>query len=276
MLYLTQAMFYTAVMLLIYWLFLRNRPIYQFSRVYLLASAVLPLVIPFIEMPPAMQQQVQKVVPASFYLPEFTLNAAGKVAAIPLAISSFWYWYGIVALLFIASQLLNAFRLWKVVCESKKEKYGAYTLVTHSCYGPGSIGKYILFPEEEVNETILAHEQAHIRLHHTRDLIFLNVLQAVLWPNVLLFWIKREIKEVHEFQADALVNPDREEYVQLLLNSVFNTRFVSVMHSFIVHPVKRRLMMLGKKGKGAPAKAAIQVFVALAFSFVAQQASRLA
>lgn len=263
MFYLAQVVACTAAMLLIYGLFLRNRPLYRFSRLYLLACTVLPLFIPLLQMPAPVQQRIQNVMPAGFYLPAFTVSATNRIAATHWNTLSFWYGYAIVALLLIAWQSINAYKLWKVVSRSKKEKQDAYILVTNSGYGPGSVGRYILFPGEEVNETILAHEQAHIRLHHTRDLIFLNVLQAILWPNLSLIWIKKEIKEVHEFQADALINPDKQEYTQLLLASVFNTRSAPVMHSFINHPIKRRIMMLQKKGHAAPFKAAMQVCSAL-------------
>jgi len=263
MIYLAQVFVYTAAMLLIYVLFLRNRPLYQFSRLYLLACAVLPLFIPLLHIPVAVQQQIQNAVPASFYLPEFTLTAGSKGALASQHITSLWYGYALVALYFIVWQLLNVYRLWRVIKNSKKEPRNTYTLVTSSGYGPGSIGKYILFPGEEINKTILAHEEAHIHLHHTRDLVFLNILQAFLWPNVLLYWIKKEIKEVHEFQADALVDPDRAEYAQLLLADIFNTSRVSLMHSFTVHPVRRRLMMLQKINKPATLEFMVQVCLGL-------------
>ena len=263
MIYLMQVLTYMTAMLLIYGLFLRNKPLYQFSRLYLLACAVLPLFIPLLQMPVTVQQQIQKAVPANFFLPTFTISVSNKIAVPSGDIPVLLYGYAIVALLFAAWQLLGVNRLWKVIKSSKKEKYGSYTLVTNSGYGPGSVGRFILFPGEEVNETILAHEQAHISLHHTRDLIFLNILQAILWPNPLLLWIKKELKEVHEFQADALVNPDKEIYAQLLLSSVFNTHSVPIMHSFIIHPIKRRIIMLQKNGKAAPLRTAVQVCGAL-------------
>jgi hypothetical protein len=83
-------------------------------------------------------------------------------------------------------------------------------------------------------------------LGHTWDIILLNLLQAFAWPNLLLIWIKKEIREVHEFQADALVDATKEEYAHLLLSSVFHTASLPMLHMFLDHPVKRRLAMLVK------------------------------
>jgi len=259
MLYLSQVILYSAIMLLIYGIFLRNRPLYQYSRYYLLASAILPLLIPLIRIPEQVQRRVQNVAPLHLDIPVIAVNTASKVVETRNSIPWLWVVYGIVAILFITWQIWNGYKLWRVIRNNKKEEHGAYSLITTSGYGPGSFGRYIFFPGEEVNQTILAHEEAHIRLHHTRDIVLLNLLQAVIWPNLFLLWIKKELKEVHEFQADTFIKSDKEDYAQLLLCSVFNTGAVPIMHSFSIHPVKRRIKMLYKNGTTSPYKTALLV-----------------
>src|SRR5579872_4846241 len=242
MLYLAQVTLYTAAMLLIYFLFLRNKPVYSFSRLYLLACAVLPLFIPFMTLPQAIGQRLQQVALFQIDLPAITVNASQKMSEVKNAIPVLWIAYGIVAALLAAWYVWHLFRLWRVIRSNKKEERGGYTLVSSSGHGLGSFWKFIFFPEDEVNQTILVHEQAHIRLHHTLDIMFLNMAQVLLWPNIFLVWIRKELKQVHEFQADAAVNANKEDYAQLLLGSIFNTHTVPVMHLFIIHPIKRRIM----------------------------------
>jgi len=257
--YPAQVIIYTAAMLLIYLLFLRNRPVYRLSRFYLLASAIVPVLIPFIRLPQGVEQGLRQMHIFEVDLPAITVSASHRISAVQNVIPAIWIVYGIITALFLAWHLWQVLRLRTVIHNSPAEKRGPYTLLTATGYGPGSFGKYIFFPGDEVNETILAHEQAHIRLRHTADIIFVNLMQALFWPNVFLVWLRRELKQVHEFQADATLNADRQHYAQLLLSAVFNTHSVPVMHLFIIHPIKRRIMMLQKKGKASPLKAAILV-----------------
>jgi len=265
MLYLTQVILYTAAMLLIYLLLLRNSPLYRFSRIYLLACATMPLFIPFIKLPQVVGLRLQQVALFQIDLPAITISAAHQVSGISNAIPAIWLGYAVIAVLFMIWYLWHLFRLWIIIRNNKKVKKGTYTLVTSSGHGPGSFGRFVFFPEDEVNETILAHEQAHIRLHHTLDIIFLNGIQALLWPNIFLVWIRKEIKEVHEFQADAAVHVDKEDYARLLLSSIFNTHTAPVMHLFIIHPIKRRIMMLQKNGKASLLKTSLMVCSAFIF-----------
>ena len=42
----------------------------------------------------------------------------------------------------------------------------------------------------------------HIRQRHSLDVLLLEVLQALCWPNPALFGYRRAIRQVHEFLAD--------------------------------------------------------------------------
>ncbi len=272
MLYLIEVILYTATMLLVYALFLRNKPVYQLSRYYMLACTVLPLMLPLLRLPSAAQERMQSITTFQFTLPEIIIGGdpvkyfGNHPTNLPLIFIPYLR-YCLIAAIVLTFFLWKLIRIRQIIRKGKSEHVGSYVLIRDSGYGPGSFGKYILFPGREVNETILKHEQAHIQLHHTRDIIFLNLLQAILWPNLFLIWIKKEIKQVHEFQADAHVNANKQEYAQLILSSIFNTPCLPEMHSFIIHPIKRRIMMLQKNGKASPVKAVAQVAASLLLFF---------
>jgi len=263
MLYLIQTTLYTAAMLLVYVLFLRNKSLYGLSRAYLLCCAALPLVLPLISLPDMLQRQIQHVSPIRINLPAITISA-GKTSSIQAGfLPLLWIVYGLITLFFLGRQLWSGWQLWRLVNSSPKVDLNGYTLIKESGFGPGSFGKFLFFPGSEVNETILIHEQAHGRLRHTWDILFLNLVQAAFWPNILLVAIKKEIMQVHEFQADAQTDTDKEGYTSLLLGAVFNTHSLPVMHLFIIHPIKRRIMMLQKKDTASPLKAVLQVSASL-------------
>ena len=98
-----------------------------------------------------------------------------------------------------------------------------------------------------VQPAILEHELAHIRYRHTYDIILLRLLGCFFWPNMLLYAILREIRTVHEYQADACAVKDSDGYAQLLLNHAFNTSRFTLSHTFFHHSLKRRIAMLQTK-----------------------------
>jgi len=263
--YLLEVNAYTCAMVIIYGLFLRNKPLYGLSRAYLIGAAVLPLLMPLLSLPGNVQQKIQTATALQFTLPAVNVNAAVQNLAPSTSIHfSFWWGYGIVALLLLVWRFSGVMKVMAIIARSHKQEHDGYSLITGTGYGPGSFGRYIFFPETEVNATILAHEQAHISWRHTADVLLLSLLQSLFWPSIFLTWICRELKEIHEFEADALVKADTQDYAQLLLCSVFKTTSIPIMHPFINHPLKRRVMMLSKKnGKASPVKATLFVAASL-------------
>ena len=51
--------------------------------------------------------------------------------------------------------------------------------------------------------TVLAHEVAHVRQHHTRQRLLLEVARALLWFNPFAHLFPRALAQTHEFLADA-------------------------------------------------------------------------
>lgn len=247
MLYLLQVTVYTGLMFLVYLIFLRNRPAHGFNRAYLLATALLPVLLPFISFP-QMQQQMQAVNIAGLQLPEIRVGQ-GQQATVGNAATVAWAVYRVVAVFIF---MLTARRWWQLgqfINRSEKQPVGDYTLIPNSGYGPCSWHKYIILPGSAQDEVVVQHELAHLRLHHTKDMVLLSILHIIFWPKIFLIWLRRELELVHEFQADAAVGGDRRAYAQLLVSSIFTGCTLPATHSFIIHPIQRRIMML-KKQKG--------------------------
>ena len=265
MLYAMQAIAYTAAMLLIYVLFLRSKAHHALSRNYLLLCAIVPMVLPLLQLPPIMQQQLRVSSALSYTLPEVSIGtlSATHSDVIEKGLPAWIIIYALIAILFIVMYGVGLVRIFSAIKKCTRQSNAANTVVLNTGFGPGSFGKYIFFPGSEVNAVILAHEEAHIRLRHSYDIVLVSLLQAVCWPNIFLYLIKKELKEVHEFQADQAVNADTETYTALILSTTFNTSPIALMHSFINHPIKRRIMMLRKNGTGSSMRALVQVVIAV-------------
>ncbi|MCB0697644.1 MAG: TonB family protein, partial [Chitinophagaceae bacterium] len=248
MLYIIQTIVYTGLMLAIYLLLLRNKSMHKFNRLYLLSTAVLPLVLPMLKLPEAYRPQQ---VPGSLFtgvLPEVVINSGNNATAVsmPLWATIAMALYLLVAAAFLLPGLLSYAKMRRIIGEGEKENKDGYVLLKQTGFGPGSWGRYIFLPEGDVDETIIEHERVHIALHHSLDIIFISIMQAVMWPNIFLHMLRKELVQVHEFQADAAINMEAADYSALLLSTVFRTDKLYLTHTFIDHPIKRRIMMLHK------------------------------
>lgn len=250
MYYIIQVTAYTGLMLLIYMMILRNRPMHKFNRVYLLSATVLPLILPLLKLPQALRPTTETTVLGGV-LPDVVVGEGTQVfaTAVPAWLLTAIGIYGLVAAVLLIVKVAAYIKMRRTITGSSHEQHPDYILLKETNYGPGSWGRYIFLPTADVNPVIIKHELVHIQLKHSRDLVFLNIMQALLWPNLFIHFLKHELVQVHEFQADAAVGMERERYSKLLLNSVFNTNQFQLAHSFIDHPIKRRIMMLYKNNK---------------------------
>lgn len=238
---------YTGAMLLLYQLLLRDKPMHRFNRMYLLSATILPVILPLLKLPEAFRPQ-QSGKPVVAMLLEVTVGAATE-KEIPywLLLIPAVYLLGVIFILVM--KLAGFIKMRRVISRSDKEQLDGYTLLRHTGYGPGSWGKYIFLPEGEVDATIIQHELSHVRMHHSRDIVFISLVQVIFWPNVFIHMLRKELVQVHEFQADAAVGMSGEDYTKLLLSSIFGTCTLPFTHSFIIHPIKRRIMMLHNNRK---------------------------
>ncbi|HEY9177912.1 MAG TPA: M56 family metallopeptidase [Flavipsychrobacter sp.] len=255
-LYLIQVTAYTGAMLVLYQLLLRDRPIHGFNRMYLLSACILPVILPLLKLPGGLRPK-QDAKPLVAMLQEVTVGGAAVQGDFPVWLLMIPVAYLVVTLTILVVKLAGFLKMQKVIYRSEKEQHAGYTLLKHTGYGPGSWGSYIFLPGGDVDAIIVQHELSHVRLRHSRDIIFVSLLQAILWPNVFIHLLKKELVQVHEFQADAAVGVSGEDYTKLLLSSIFGTCTLPFTHSFIIHPIKRRIMMLHNNQKNGKTRGII-------------------
>lgn len=229
----------------IYCLVWRNRVHHGGSRVFLLASLLLPLLLPLIRLP---QQHTGILSRVAVPLPEFVTSAGNSTIspADHFSLSAFaiaGYCLGLV--LMLAAYAIAYIRLLRKADGDVHYQEG-YRIITNTGIGPGTFGCIVFFPAGEVQDAILRHELAHIRLGHRHDNLLVQTLRVLLWFSPVHWLIARELKVVHEFEADQEASrEDKEVYAYTLLSEVFGLSApLSLGHSFFQHPIKRRITML--------------------------------
>ena len=127
-------------------------------------------------------------------------------------------------------------------------------LVTHTkAYGPFSWMRYVIASEKDLDENfdmILAHEHAHIRLHHSWDLLFVQLCAIVQWFNPAVWLLKRELEAIHEYEADSetlLQGFDARQYQLRLFEEAVGVKFNTITNNFNNCSTKKRIIMMMKR-----------------------------
>ena len=252
MIYVFQVVLYSAILWVFYLLLLRDRPMHAFNRAYLLLTSALPIILPFISLPQSDSLETYRQEYLNVRLPEITITD-NDLASNTLTLGT-WLLvsYVIVTLLVLSFHARQLWQMSRVIRNSEKRREDGYTMLLNTGYGPGSWGKYIFLPEGDIDDRVLQHELAHIQLHHTRDTLWMMLLQSFFWFNPFLHLVRKELRIIHEYQADALA-ADKADYGNLLLAHALDTCTLPLAHSFFHHPIKRRIMMLNKKLRNSTA-----------------------
>ena len=101
--------------------------------------------------------------------------------------------------------------------------------------------------------SILAHEEAHVRHRHSYDVVVVEVLTALQWFNPVVWFLRQELRTLHEYQADASVLSsgfNESQYIHLLMQKATGIQACALANGIRTHKTKRRiLMMLKPKSK---------------------------
>jgi hypothetical protein len=96
---------------------------------------------------------------------------------------------------------------------------------------------------------IIAHEQAHVRHHHSFDLILAQLFCAVQWFNPAAWMLRRSLMEVHEYEADAQVLEDGfdgRRYQICLVRAALQGSFATTTNNFSNCSTKKRIVMMNR------------------------------
>ncbi|WP_308551424.1 M56 family metallopeptidase [uncultured Mediterranea sp.] len=130
-----------------------------------------------------------------------------------------------------------------------------------------SWGRTVVLSQEDYEqnrETVLLHERMHLHYCHTADLLWMELLIVLHWFNPTAWLLMRELREVHEFEADRGVlsyGIDATQYQLLLVKKSVGTRLYSMASGFGHSKLKQRINMMLKKRTNGLARLKLLLFV---------------
>lgn len=103
---------------------------------------------------------------------------------------------------------------------------------------------------EEDGRIIIAHETAHIRLHHSWDILAVDIIGCLQWFNPALWLLRRELQSLHEYEADDAVlasGVNIKEYQMLLIKKAVGGRLLTIANCLNHSKLKNRITMMLQK-----------------------------
>lgn len=235
----------------IYWLFLRGEKLLSINRFYLLATALISLIIPLLSFETGLSlfEQNQSVSQTGFI--EGLEASRNLTTDTPLVSIGLVYSIGLaIAALLLAIKVIYAKRRigQNISLRTKPIKITETDgLAAFSFLNTIFIGKDIN-KNTELKEHIIAHESAHIEGKHSLDLFFFEVMKCVFWFNPFSYLYCKSIKLQHEYIADqhALEVTSPASYQRSLLELTLSQVNSSLISNFNEHPIETRLKMIQK------------------------------
>ena len=255
-----------AVFYLFYKLLMSRDTFHRFNRFALLGLLVLSSVLPLVEVSvnrPAPVHETMLTLEQLLLLAD--VQAEGEIVSQPttalwVRVALLVYLAGIV--FFAVRNLWSLCRLGVLLRRGRLERLADWLpgrvenvrLVVHNRdIAPFSWMRYIVLSRKDLEENgreILIHELAHIRNHHSWDLLLADLCIFVQWFNPAAWLLKQELQTIHEYEADDTVlreGVDAKKYQMLLIKKAVGTRLYSMANSFNHSSLKKRITMMLKE-----------------------------
>ena len=98
-----------------------------------------------------------------------------------------------------------------------------------------------------LSPSVLAHEEAHVRHRHSYDVLVVEVLTALQWFNPVVWFLRQELRTLHEYEADASVLSrgfDESQYIHLLMQKATGIQACALANGIHTPKTKKRILIL--------------------------------
>ena len=239
-----------AVFYMFYRLMLARETFHRVNRIVLLATAVASFVLPLCVI--TTHQTV--VMP----MPTIDVELGATVIDDETPQMPLWqkflpilYIIGMVATL--ANTLWSVFRITSLIKHSEQHPQDDGTIICvtgNAALAPFSWMHYIVMNRSDYeirDAAILTHERGHIRLHHSCDLILVDLLTAFQWFNPAMWMLRSDLRAIHEYEADGAVlsqGINARQYQYLLITKAGGIGGYSLANGITHSALKNRIHMM--------------------------------
>lgn len=281
MLYLLQVNVGLILFYALYKLVCTRDTFFRSRRFILIVSLVLPFILPFIDVREWLESGDRMIMLTHFdysaVLPEIVVGSEVAETGNRVFVLSEWIGYlylaGVVVLL--VRLVVQAFSLYRLIVRMpEKEINGVRVKCLNDPSGPFSFFGWIFMnpaavKEDEISE-ILTHEMAHVKQHHSVDVLLAEMVSICCWMNPFAWLLKREVRLNLEFLADRKVMEAgfaTKSYQYHLLGLAYNHKY-GLSNNFNFSHLKQRIIMMNKKKSNGAGHIKYALFVLPAFALL--------
>lgn len=281
MLYLLQVNVGLILFYALYKLVCTRDTFFRSRRFILIVSLVLPFILPFIDVREWLESRDRMIMLTHFdysaVLPEIVVGSEAVETGNRVFVLSEWIGYLYLAgvLVLLVRLALQAFSLYRLIIRMpEKEISGVRVKCLNDPSGPFSFFGWIFMnpaavKEDEISE-ILTHEMAHVKQHHSVDVLLAEMVSICCWMNPFAWLLKREVRLNLEFLADRKVMEAgfaTKSYQYHLLGLAYNHKY-GLSNNFNFSHLKQRIIMMNKKKSNAAGHIKYALFVLPAFALL--------
>jgi len=255
-----------ALLYILFRLAMRNDKTHVLNRFLLLGILLVSSFIPFLdfqffyeEVPLKQVEVFREFVSTPLSTPVFTSDAAVPEIqqvqeANSFSINPYLVFYISVILFLLVRLLISIVRVIQIIRQAEKRKFSKIVLaIVKDLIQPFSFFNKIILSEKDFTENkdiVVAHEHAHIKQVHAIDLVVCELFTVLHFFNPFMWLLRRDLKLVHEYQADqAVLNNgiDAKKYQLLVLEKSVGERRFAMANHFAQKPILKRIKMMKKK-----------------------------
>ncbi len=242
-----------------YYFVFRKLTFYTLNRVYLVAALLFSSVYPLIDLSTVLpQHHIIKPLQVNDVQLIYTISAYGKVASTS-GFENYWqylliiFWIGVTVMgIRLIMQFASLFNIYRRSVPQKI--YNRKVRIIKNEASAFSFWQSIYINPEKYSEneiqSVVAHEDIHVKQWHTLDILLAEISLVFYWFNPGIWLIKNAISENLEFITDREIlrqGIDAKGYQYSLLYASFNTSPNAVVNHFNISTIKKRIMMMNAK-----------------------------
>lgn len=262
--YLLKSTISLALFYIVFKLAVSRDKMHTVNRFVLLGILVTSAILPFAEIPVLQENQVipqvevfRQIVEAPvFNNPQPAVSE--EIQAIQptntLSVNPVLLVYLFAIILLLTRLAISLVRVTQLIQKAEKQSFQNYMLaVVKDFIQPFSFLRNIVISEKDYTENkemVITHEYAHIRHFHAVDLVICELFTALHWFNPFVWLLRRDLKLIHEYQADqAVLNKgiDAAKYQLLVIEKAVGERRFAMANHFTQKPILKRIKMMKKK-----------------------------
>lgn len=247
--YILTSTIYLSVFYLFMTVMMRKTTFFRFNRIMLLAGTAACMGLPFLEitLPPEVMTELNDIVVIGMTISDWAPSMVTEGSAginIPLAI----YITGMCVTILLTG--ISYYRMFKLIHSiSPESRDGMKIRIVEHEIPSFSWGRNIVISRKdyEDNPEILKHETMHIGCGHSVDLMAYSAISILHWFNPLIWFIRTEIKTIHEYEADGLTlenDTDAYQYQMLLVKTAVGAKSFQMANGFNHSKLKKRICMM--------------------------------